>query len=68
MMLDVEFRESFADAVIEPRKPSVADQFQRVLTLLKFEYDLDSDVLAEAELLLAKIEGEEIKRDGQWEA
>jgi hypothetical protein len=54
-MLDVEFRENAADVVIEPRKPSVAERFQRVLALLKFEYDLDPDVLAEAKLLLRRL-------------
>jgi hypothetical protein len=54
-MLHVEFRQSFADAVIEPRKPSAAERFQRVLALLRFEYDLDPDVLAEARHLLRRL-------------
>jgi hypothetical protein len=54
MMLDVELHQNFADAEIELRKPSAAERFRRVLALLKFEYDLDPEVLAEAKLLLRR--------------
>lgn len=59
-MLQLELRRNSFDAVIEPQKPTAAERFLRVLAILKLEYDLDPDVLAEAERLLQRLRAREL--------
>ena len=59
-MLHLKLRRSIADAITEPRKPTLADRFARVLALLKVEYDLDLDVVTEAERLLRTLRAREL--------
>jgi len=55
-MLHLKLRRSIA----EPTKPTLADRFARVIALLKLEYDLDLDVVVEAERLLRTFRAREL--------
>jgi hypothetical protein len=59
-MLHLALRRNSVDAVIEIRNPTAAARFQRVLAILKLEYNLDPDVLAEAERLLQILKAREL--------
>jgi hypothetical protein len=59
-MLHLKLRRNIADAFTEPRKLTLAERFGRVLALLTLEYDLDLDVVAEAERQLRTLRAREL--------
>ena len=58
-MLHLKLPRKIVDAVTEPKKLAFR-RFARVLALLKLEYDLDLDVVAEAEGLLRTLRAREM--------
>jgi hypothetical protein len=54
------FGQAIALAVAGSRKRTLAERFARVLALLKLEYDLDLDVVVEAERQLRSLKAREL--------
>jgi hypothetical protein len=59
-MLHRKFGRNIASAVTESRRRGLAQRFARVLARLKLEYDLELDVVVEAERQLRSLRAREL--------